>query len=433
MDRETLRRLFALCSDEPLDPRDQRNVDFDHLAGLAVRGVSWVDRLASSVLLSTQPTRQLISGLPGSGKSTELRRLDAYLLKEGYLVARVDAEDAFDLTQPIDVPDLIAVLVATAERRVLELEGAKLPEGSGYLARLWQWLTHAEVELKELEISGGPVNLALEMKVRPAFRQQVRASMARQFPRFLKDAYKELKSLDGRVQAKGMNGLCLVLDSLEKLRGLASNWIDVLESAERVFSNGAANLNLPVHSILTVPPALMNRLNAHVEFMPMVKLRERSGKRFKPGFAAFRELARKRIADSDLEGLLGPAFEKRLESVIERTGGYPRELVAALRWMVQLPAHPAKATDLARLVNENRERLRMLITDQDVPWLARVSVSKTLPMPTDADRPMVDRAIQNNIVLRYLNEDAWFDLHPAALDIPAVKQAIAELSAGNRG
>ncbi len=431
MDLETRRRLYALCRDEPLAPDDPRNVDFDHRDGLAIRGVSWVERLAAPVELSDRPTHQLITGLPGSGKSTELRRLEARLRfgpeRSGYLVARVDAEDAFDLTQPIDLPDVIAVLVDAAERTVLEAEGAPQDAGEpGFLGRLWHWLSESEIELNGVNIEGGPARLALEMKTRPAFRQQVRASLTRHFTRFLKDAHDELESLNNRAKAAGWQELCVILDSLEKLRGLGSNWVDVLESAERVFGSGAPYLELPVHCLFTVPPALVNRLNVDVEFMPMVKLRDRSGVRFEPGYSALRELVRRRLSDPELEQLLGPDFERRLEALIDRSGGYPREVVLALRWLLELPRHPAGDADLARLNNESLERFRSLVTDEDLPWLARVALEKTLPVPTEKDRPMVDRAIQNNIVLRYLNNDTWFELHPAVLEIPGVQAAIAK-------
>lgn len=432
MDLETRRRLYALCRDEPLAPDDRRNVDFDHRDGLAVRGVSWVERLAAPIELSDQPTRHLITGLPGSGKSTELKRLEAHLRgkldQPGYLVARVDAEDAFDLTQPIDLPDVIAVLVDAAEHTVLEAEGA--PEGAsdaGFLGRLWNWLRETEVELKDVRIEGGPAKLAFEMKTRPAFRQQVRASLTRHFTRFLRKAHAELEDLDARAQAAGWQSLCLILDSLEKLRGLGSNWVDVLESAERMFGSGAPYLKLPVHCLFTVSPALVNRLNVDVEFMPMVKLRNQSGDRFEPGYSALRELVRRRISDPELEQLLGAEFENRLETLIDRSGGYPRELVLALRWLLELPRQPATKADLARLHNESRERFRSLVTDEDIPWLARVALEKTLPVPTEEDRPMVDRAIQNNVVLRYLNDGTWWELHPAVLDIQGVQGAIAEL------
>ena len=113
--------------------------------------------------------------------------------------------------------------------------------------------------------------------------------------------------------------------------------------------------------------------------------------------------------------------------MIDRSGGYPRELVLALRWLLELPEHPARPADLARLNNESRERFRSLVTDEDMPWLARVALEKTLPVPKEENRPMVDRAIQNNIVLRYLNNETWFDLHPAVLDIRGVQEAVEKL------
>ena len=429
MDLEILRALYARCRDEPLDPEDDRNVDFDHRDGFAVRGVSWVERLKRPILLSQEPTLQLITGLPGSGKSTELRRLEAHLrgsLEEpGHLVARVDAEEAFDLTQPIDLPDVIAILVHAAEQAVLVAEGAPADAAEpSYLTRLWSWLQNTDATLRDLEIDGGAAKLSFEMKTRPDFRQQVRASLTRHFTKFLRDARAELISLDARAKKAGWRSLCLILDSLEKLRGLASNWEPVLESAERVFGSGAPHLRLPVHTMLTVPPALVSRLNVDVEFMPMVKLRDPQGRRFEAGFSALRELVRRRVDDLELEQLLGAEFETVVEELIVRTGGYPRELVRALQWLIELPEHPATGSDLARLRNEGQERYRALITDDLVPWLARVASEKSLPIRNEKDRPMVDRALQNNIVLRYLNDTTWFDLHPAVLDLPAISSAI---------
>lgn len=428
MDLQTLRRLYEQCRDESLAPDDPRNVDLDHHDDEAVRGVSWVERLAAPIELSKVPVRQLITGLPGSGKSTELRRLEQRLIGHGYLVARIDAEDALDLTQPLDLPDVIAVVVDGAERAVRRVEGrGEEPEEEGYLARLWAWMKTTEAELGGVEVDAGPAKLTLEMKVRPDFRKQVRAALTRHFTRFLSDARSELESFDARSRAIGRGGLCIILDSLEKLRGLRKTWLEVLDSAERVFGGGAPYLKLPVHCLYTVPLALMPRLNEEIELMPMIKLSDRSGVRFAAGHEALRELVRCRITDSELEQILGPRFEKRIGLLIERSGGCPREIVWALRSLLELPEHPATDDDLERLRYETRTRFRFLITAEDVPWLVWVAREGALGLQTETDRRRADWALQNNIVQRHLNSETWYDLHPAVREIPAVARAIRQM------
>ena len=437
MDFETRKRLYALCRDEPLGPKDSRNVDFD-ADDLRVRGISWMQRLATPIELSDRPSFQLLTGLPGSGKSTELRRLEAFLEgppgEPGFLVVRVDSEEALDLTQAIDTPDLIAVLVHEAEQRVLAMEGALEDAAeNGYLARLWHWLSETEVDLSKAQLGAGPAKLTVEMKTRTAFRQEMRAAVGRHFTRFLQEARDYLAELDARARRHGWKGIVLILDSLEKLQGLASTWTEVLESAERVFGGGAPHLQLPVHCLYTVPPALVYRLNMLVEFVPMVKLRDRDGRRFEPGHQALRELVRRRVADGELQELLGPAWQGHLDELIQRSGGYPREVVQALRRLVELPSHPATDDDLERYHNEVRERFRSVVTDDEIPLLVRVAQEKTLPVPTEDDRPMIDRVIRNNVVLRYDNSKSWFDLHPAVLDIPQIRRRLEEAADTDAG
>ena len=46
----------------------------------------------------------------------------------------------------------------------------------------------------------------------------------------------------------------------------------------------------------------------------------------------------------------------------------------------------------------------------------------------DADqRKTADSMLSNNVVMRYLNDRDWFDLHPSVRDIPGVAAAIARL------
>ena len=94
--------------------------------------------------LSDEPVCPLLTGLPGSGKSTELRKFVHELEQSDVLPTLIDADKQIDLTNPIDVLDVVAVVVHNIGLRVLETEGVGtllrplgtcLGSGRGYAIR----------------------------------------------------------------------------------------------------------------------------------------------------------------------------------------------------------------------------------------------------------------------------------------------------------
>ena len=166
------KRYYNRCDpNESLAPGDDRNVDLDACCNEPVRGIRWVERLAGRIELSDKPSFQLFTGLRGSGKSTELRRLTARLERADgahLLAVYIDAEEVLDLTNPIDIPDIIASILFETEKRLLDAEGkdAERSMQEGYMIRLWNWLTKTDVELTKTEFSipGGGAKLVAEMK-----------------------------------------------------------------------------------------------------------------------------------------------------------------------------------------------------------------------------------------------------------------------------
>jgi hypothetical protein len=419
MDKTKLSLYYNRCNDDALAPGDRRYVDIDAMEGRP-RGISWADRIATKLELSNEPLRLLVTGLRGTGKSTELLKLARRLGREDgahHLVVLVDGNEVIDLANEIDIPDMLTAVVHATERRVLQdAEGIDPDEAlkDSFGTRLWAWLTRTELRLGNTNLAPSQQsNLALEMKTNPTLRQKVRQTLQEHFGTFINDVRQELQILEGRAKQAGYQRITVIFDSLEKLQGLSTNWTKVLESAERVFGGGAAYLRLPVHVLYTVPPALLNRRTDPIEFMPMVKLFDRGGQRHQPGFVAMRELARLRLPDDALAEVLGPEYERRVEDLITRSGGHPRLLVQMLQWLLVLPEFPASDEDLMRLHAELRERYQAVITLEDLPWLHKVQRDKSLTIDSAKQRESVDRALTNNVIFRYANADVWYDVHPA--------------------
>jgi len=435
MQKDRRRYLYNRCQPGvPLVPDDERYIDLD---ARRVRGIDWVARLANVIELSDSPTCQLFTGLPGSGKSTELLRLAQRLERPehgNFLAIVVAAEDALDLAGPIDVPDVVLAVMAGCERALLEAEG-KDPATAmevGYFKRLWDWLTRTDVNFTQLEFQVEKVgSLTAELKTRPTLRQRFRETIGAHLNRFLAEIRDELEVMQGRAAALGRGGIVVIVDSLEKLRGTSTTWDQVLESAERVFSDGAPHLRLPIHVLYTVPPALVSRKRfADINFMPMIKLHQHpdaGGGRFNDGYDAAMELLLERVPEQDLAELFGDQTEARIEQLIEWSGGYPRELVRLLQQSLLSESIPLSDSDFRRLLNEVGAQYRKLIPADAFPWLARVAVERYMTLDNEAQRQTADEMLSNNVVLRYLNERDWFDVHPSVREIPGVAKEIEQL------
>jgi hypothetical protein len=440
MDLKRQRHYYNLCKpSEALDPDDPRYVQIDEFgdAEHRVRGENWIAKLARRVELSSEPVCELVTGLPGSGKSTELRRLALRLGKDdgaNLLPVVIDAEQTFDLANPIDIPDIILAVLHAVDSELLVAEGksGNRTMREGYLERFWNWLIETDVELKQGQLAvADPVKLVVELKTRPSLRARVRAAVASYLSRFLDEAGDEILRMQARAEKLGRAGLVVIFDSLEKLRGISSNWEEVLQSAERVFAGGAPYLRLPVHTFYTIPTALVARRRfEQVHFMPMVKLHLRDGTPFRPGYNAAREIVIRRVPPDVLREVFGEAFETRVRGMIEWSGGYPRELVRLLQSALSAETLPLSPGALVRLLNEVGDQYRRLIPANAFPWLARVAVDQYMTLDDDEHRQTADAMLTNNAILRYLNDKDWFDLHPAVKAIPGVEAEIRRLRKG---
>jgi hypothetical protein len=288
-------------------------------------------------------------------------------------------------------------------------------------------LTTTEVSFGkgELTIPGAPA-LVAELRTRRSFRERVRNVVAGHLDEFLDQARTTLTDLRERAQKLGHADIFVAFDSLEKLRGISTNWEDVLRSAENVFDGGAPHLRMPIKTLYTVPFALAVRRNMGVALMPAVKVRDRAGRPSELGIAAMRMVLERRVPREVWPEVFGEDADARVDRLILRSGGYLREFIEMIRdtFLTELPI---AEHDLRRIIFDIADRYRRIILGNDFAWLARVARDKYLTVDTVEQRKAADRLLLDNVIVRYENDDAWFELHPAVVDIPGVQAELVRL------
>lgn len=423
LDNARRKTLYGACDPtDALDPSDPRNVEL----GDRVRGSDWTARLAREFELADRPLLRLFSGLPGSGKSTELRRLGARLSSEDgahLLVVAVDVESFIDLTVPLRSQEVLLAMFHESERHVRALEG--LPETAPRSA-FWRTLANLRVEPGKVEVGSPPLKLVFDFKNDPTLRESLDRWVREQHGVFFSEIRDAFADLQRRSIALGYQGMVLLVDSLEKLRGISTNFDEVLKSGEVLFSAGAPHLRLPVHTLYTLPPAVVHRLQEKVVLLPMIKLRDRDGRPHPPGFEAAREIVARRVPDADLDELFGAVErEARVREIIAESGGYPREIVRLLREVISTPGSLGER-ELRRILIESGDAYRRVAESEGkagIWFLARVHVSRGM-LVNPSERELAARLMASNLILRYQNDDTWFDVHPAILELPLFRAAV---------
>ena len=418
MDLELRRELLKACKvDEAVGPEDPRHFDFDR-PELHLRGRPWREQVCRVIHLSDGPTSQLVTGLPGSGKTTELRSVKHDLEELGYRVVLADAGPFLRDDEPISVAQILLALV-------LGLFPEGQPEGvTGWLGeyrqRAWTFLT-SKVEIEGLERSLGPVDVKLRLEKQNTLFQQ--AARKLQEVRGLADEVAELLGKAARDSEEEGSPLVLLLDGIEK-RATG----DLLGPEERekyrnhwfgAFLTRAAELRPPLHVVYAVPPfmtrraaQLGNQFGHELQFLPMVRLFDRE-----------------RGSNGEVR-LHGEGLEAMVEALFQRVPSKHFTEKAVAAWLAVYSGGYMR--DLLRLVNDCLYNLSGLRIDRELAdaaiiqmqqtyyegWeagyddlLGRVHDDRTFPLD-DRNRDQMDTLLQGYMMMRYHNARCWYDVHP---------------------
>lgn len=429
-DEAFLKQFFRQVTDQPIRPDDSRYIPLygasetseDDPVELMARAIEWTP--GASV--------QLLSGFRGTGKSTELRRLQQRLRGQNYIVFGCDIEDYINPSVPVDISDFL-MAVAGAFSDVIAKDGFSNTERphQDYWKRLSDFLKRIEFKGASAKFGASAASLTIQanLKSDPSFKSKLQQHMSGHLGTLVNDVREYMVNCvcNLRTSVNASHEVVLLIDSIEHFRGTFANAQDVQSSVETLFVSHSEKLHLPhIHVVYTVPPYLKVRYGnlgalyapGGVHSLPALKLRNRSGDRNQKGYDAMEQIV---SARGDWKRLLGS--QPALDKLISFSGGHLRDLLRllaeVLRRATALPV-PEAIVDAA--IDQLRTEF-LPIADNDARWLAEISRSHQTALPSTADLPALTRFFDTHLALCYRNGDEWYDVHPLISDYVASRSA----------
>lgn len=379
---------------------------------------------------------QLFSGLRGTGKTTQLKRLDLQLQREGMSVVMIDVLAYISVTQPIDPSSFLLMLagaLSDACGKDKHLLGDD-PRRQNYWTRFVTFARETKLDLESLGFKSAPTDLAgfaAEVKFKlhreENLRKKLRELSSAHAGALAADVQAYFREVAAAVRARRQDAahkLVFIVDSFEKLYGDGSNDDAVYNAAAALFRAHTDKLRLPEwHVVYTVPPWLQHGIGGaganydEAYMLPCVKVRHRGGERDgqpTAGVEALLSLVEKRVPDI-ARVLPDPKQRARLACA---SGGYLRDFLRLFRECVGpaeefgLPLSDASVTEVIEKVRNDYRH----VADSDARWLARVADTGEVELPTHEDLPRLARFFDTHLVLGYRNGKAWFDVHAIIAD-----------------
>lgn len=388
-----------------------------------VRGSSGlVTKLSKTIRLSDKATFQLLAGHIGSGKSTELRRVqkdlesgqDRFFTVFCRILEDIDPSDA-------DFPDVLLAIMrqVAAEFR----ERLKCDLKPGYFKQRWEelkGLLGSEVSFESLELESGLGKFTAAIKSSPSTRNEIRKALDATTQRWIDAANDVLGDAIVQAQKKGYAGIAIIVDDLDKLSMLHQPELRG-SVAERLFMERHGQLTaFRCHMIYTIPLALAysckereiaGRYGMTAPVVPMTKIFDHAGEKHTPGFEKFRTIIARRLESAGAGEKDVFANDAVRDKIIEYSGGQPRFLVTLIRDAIvegDLPLTEATVNTVARKATHSYSRQL-----RKEHWKIIETVRKThaIERTKDDDFLCMD-LLASGAVLQYLNDLEWYGLNP---------------------
>jgi len=418
--RENQKAFFQSLRDRPLDLLEAKDRalyeplhDDEH---------DPVRRLRDTIDFSGNESVQLVAGFRGTGKTTEFSRLEKDLWENGYLVIRVNLDEYVDMHSSVDIRDFLLIVTGAISDKLTSEK--LLGKDKGLEKSFWeriQGIIPTGVQMKEATVKTPAADLKIALQSDADFRERVRNAFAGRLEKLVTDVRehhaKVLEALRSRYGAQVK--LVVILDSLEHLRGSLERAEMVRRSVEEMFFTHGQRIGLPeTHMIISVPAFLAVKadnlaaqfMNGKVEAWPAYRVVDRKGQRTDVVDRIVKLVKRRGRWDLMLPNLAA------LEQIIVASGGHLRDLFNMLMEAIHL-ASRGVSPNAAEKVASVARRAYMPLFKEEIAVLRRVAQTQGLHELEDREREYVLRFLDSGLLLCYLNDDFWYDVHPLVKDV----------------
>lgn len=441
---------------KPVSLGDPRYVDLDEVTGQNQILHQLAFEIASDVGDHAHVPR-LFSGLPGSGKSSMLQQLQAYLDQLGAdcTVVTIDVSERAQFPPFLTHGELVSIILLSLARRLSDDSTTWKTRFQGILdfLRIFKGDTTVVLDLGVVSIEqqlavNGPLSEELRQVTGPDLARLVgKAKLA------IDESIAELRKKTGRHE------VVLVVDGLEKalLRGVRyapKSEMPAMEAVSRDLYGRMANTALACHVILTIDPklALFSPIPGYPtpHVLPMVKVRDRDRNEHRRGVELLVEVIVRRLATADLEqgarapqgGYLKLLFsgpdDPSLAALARASGGYLRELMQLVREGIIRNRDQEAPISRATWLDVIRRHIRVVqgwFSPDDFATLQLVDRGESgdpgkyrdLNRLPETFREHAWDLVKVSALLGYQNGEPWFDLHPALLSDPRLTEDLSKL------
>jgi len=414
---------------QPDSPLYVKNLHFD-----PTRDV--VTDIARDIRLSTAGSMSYFTGNRGTGKSTELLRLQKRLQEEDQTVFYIDLNEYLVDGEPPDTKGLL-VLLALSFAHELDLRFGADFRGISPLKRFWTFLNTANVNIEAIEAKGIKAKIHEGSGFQAAF---AKASQERA-DEWVEEARTAITEMAVYAKAQMRSkGVVVLFDSFERLRA-KSPLVEVAFFAKiaEVFNNVAALRFAGLHVVYSVPPYLPVitniRLQVRLHVLGSVRV-------FNAPTDGTRRIARpeglsrmREVLDHRFPAWRDIIAEGALDLLARMSGGdlrlflnqLVREVVSdAYSAADRLPLGPDDSI-VTDQIQSHKNQMSTLLYESHLPVLSRVSSVQEIVVTDAAEQAIVARLFDERLLFNYANGTEWVDANPLVWDrLSKFEQAQAE-------